>query len=206
MVRRCVPVLILAVSGIFANHASAEQIAKRNIDLPPDTVLANGFFVKYEQVTDTSYILRWGNEKIERNLPEMEIEPLARNPWLIESNQSAMILEASCGSPCWHAYILPMDDKGEVQDIWYPLAWDLKNNLVVTVESENDTLLKISNFLSQTSTYVIGSGCGSAFFGYCVDSISLIDRELYVRYFTEYEFDKPRNERKAKEVRLSIDF
>ena len=193
--------IILLCSTLRVNS----QSNYKNTPLPKNINTENGYFVKYSLVSDTSYIISWGNKKFHRNLDEKTIGADAWYPRYEYSNDSVIILRAGCGNPCWYALILPLNKNKQIRRVDFPEGYDMKNNLIVYL-GNNDTLIVIENYLDGKRKAIIGKNCGSSFNGYCIDSISINNRQFYMRWFTDYEFDKPKNKRKTKTIKFKVNF
>lgn len=190
---------------LLSHFVSAEQIT-RNIDLPSDTTLENGYFIKYNQTSDTSYVVSWGNNSFERHLEERQFDMPGNIPRLSKHNNSVLIMKLGCGTTCWHDFILPLDTIRDVQDIWYPVVYDMGNDLVVYIGYQADTLLTVKDFFTGNAISIFGEPCDGIFFGQQIDSLAFSGKMLFLRYFDDCEQEEFQEKRKTKELKLSIDF
>ncbi len=172
---------------------------------PHDTITPRGNFVKNVRTSQDSYYVSWGNATIKRNLPPVRIDAASEFPWLVNENENVLILRAGCGMPCWYATILPLDSVSAPFEVDFPLVYDMKNNLVV-YSGVKDTIVWVENFLSRLHMPIVGKNCGSAFNFFCTDSVSIVDKQLYLRWMTQYDFYVPSDQKHYQEIRRRINF
>jgi hypothetical protein len=205
------PVAIgLLVIAVFYSTGRSEKDSAMVEDprryLPGDTILPNGYYIKYELNSLSAYTVHWGNNRIKRSSePQYILGPPADYLYYECHNDNCIILSAGCGSPCWYIYVLPLDSSRPIKKIWYPFAYDMENNLVAGVEFSGDTIMRITNFETYKDTSLLGKGCGDAWFGSCIDSVSIVKREFYLRHFITDDYDSPVGKRKTKEIHFHVD-
>jgi len=82
------------------------------------------------------------------------------------------------------------------------LATDPPNNLIAYLDNSNYDKIVIENLKTNIRQVIeFTAKCSSAFIGYCIDSISLGNKELYYRFAEPNNFDK---NKKLTEFRIRI--
>jgi hypothetical protein len=83
----------------------------------------------------------------------------------------------------WFNVILPLDSQSKVSDIWNPMAYNKYYNLIAE-EGHGDTIVIIRNIKTGKYQAEIDSEntCQSPFNHYCIDSISILNKELYIKW------------------------
>lgn len=199
-----VPTHTLVIVALLASPLLGQGRSKLTY-FPRDILTAAGNYVKYIYVDDSTYEIAWGNHDVKRTMKTWMDGVPDRFAEFIKENDSVIILQRSCGSPCWTNLILPLDSVKQPFEIEMPEAYDMKNNLVA-YNGDQDTIVWVENFLTGHKAPVLGKPCGSACNCYCVQSISINDRELYIKWMTEYDFYKPKEEWHLSERHVHIDF
>ena len=194
-------VLILSLIAIRTSSAQDNDL----VWFPKGTLTSAGNFVKYLRTSKDTYKIAWGNRHLLRTLSMyMDGAPNHFAHYKDESS-SVIILERGCGMPCWYAVILPLDSAKPSFEIEMPEAYDMRNNLIA-YNGYQDTIVWIENFHTRQRVPILGNNCGSACNIYCVDSISVNNRELYLHYLTEYDFDKSDDQKHWATIQKHIDF
>ena len=194
--------IVLVLSLVINLHSIAQD---RDASwFPSDTLTPAGHFINYVRASRDSYSVHWRNSRVHRSLVlHMDGAPNHFAFYKAETNRF-IILEYGCGIPCKCAVFLPLDSVKAAFQIEMPEAYDLDNNLVA-YNGDRDTIVWVENFLTRQKVPILGHNCGSAFNGYCVDSISVKNRDLYVHYLTQYDFSKPDDKKHWATIKKHID-
>ncbi len=152
--------------------------------LPDNVITPRDNFIKYSITSDTTYKITWGNNKFSRDMDDRAFGAPAWVPFFKHENDSVLILEHGCGSPCWYGIILPLNTTSDIQIIQFPLVYDINRSLIVYIGGY-DTLICIENLLTKTTRHVLFEGCTSAFNGYCIDTVWIDDKQVNVKYHND---------------------
>ncbi|MEO1263877.1 MAG: hypothetical protein AAFZ15_34040 [Bacteroidota bacterium] len=168
----------------------------------------DGRFLKYFCEGNNLFI-KYGNNEFEKTMKDTFYceMPYVGTPMLWAVDQERILLSFGCGSPCWGLSELPLNQKDSVETYMYHYDFDKENSLLVHVdyyEPKDDYVLLVRNLSTKQIEVVEIEDCGSAFLGYCIDSLSFIDRELFVRSRTKEEIDKQFDAKGSKIVRRKI--
>jgi len=169
-----------------------------------DTVSKNNNYVKYH-VINKSATIEYGNNSMHRYLNEKYSCAIAdaRVPHFEWDNKDFIGLRFGCGSPCWGTIVLPLNLTDSVRVILYNLDVDPKNNIIVYLGGENYDKLIVENIKTKSKQIIElnKKNCSAAFIGYCLDSVSINEGELYYRFI---EQDNVAKDRKMTEYRIKI--
>jgi hypothetical protein len=168
-----------------------------------DTISVNGNYIKYH-VKNNNVTIEFGNQTFHRFLKDKITCDIAdaRIPHYIWDNNEFICLEYGCGSPCWGVLILPLNSKDTIRNIMYNLAFDPTNNLIAYLDNSNYDKIVIENLKTKVRQVIeFTKSCNDAFIGYCIDSISIRNNELYYRFA---EPDKIERNRKLTEFKIRI--
>ncbi len=149
-----------------------------------DTVLSNGTFIRYI-IKDQKVRIEWGNKKFRRiltNSYECDGAP-SWVPTIRWSTSKYIGLKYGCGSPCWGTIILPLNDRDSVIERMYDLEKDLKNNKIVYLDYETYDKLIVENFETGNKINIKYTfNCKAAFTGYCIDTLTINNDSLTIRW------------------------
>jgi hypothetical protein len=200
-------ILILFCSSFLICTTSIAQKFSKNFcnGLIPsyDTLTVNGNFVRYQSMKD-SFIIEYGNKNFKRFLPDKYDCDIAdaHMPTLRWENKNFIGLGYGCGNPCSGIIVLPLNSNDNIKWFMYVLAYDFENNLIVYLGNEDYDKLVIENLRNGKRRLInFEDSCSSAFWEYCIDSISISDKELYYRIAEPNRFDK---NKKLKEYRIKF--
>jgi hypothetical protein len=141
-------------------------------------------FIQLKLVDDSSYYIRWGNSLKQKTFP-IKFNLDGHESWiprLVYENNDYLVLNQSCGSPCWIGYFLPLNDEVKPQIFNEYLDFDLKNHLVAYVNKHSE--LEITNLQTQKKQ-IFKIPCSSAFLGYCIENITLKNKKLKYKLNTD---------------------
>jgi len=148
----------------------------------------NGVFVKYFCEGEKLFI-EYGNEEFSKILKDTFecLAPFDRfsNPW--KYNDDFLLFRFGCGSPCWGVNVLPLNPNDYDQEYMYPYDFDSKNNILIHFDADNsdeDFLLKATNLKTKKTELIETLDCGAAFQGFCIDSISIKNKVVFLQIKT----------------------
>ena len=156
-----------------------------------DVLLEDGAYVKYEYQNDSIY-LKWGKSDFlfpERLVYHCKTAPV-RIPQFKWSTSEFIVVGYGCGSPCWGMKVLPLSPEKSIQDYMYQVAFEKAKGIIVYIAYQNDGLTAVNLFTGKKENIKLGEICGQTFPGYCIDSVSINNSELFVRWKDEYESDE----------------
>jgi hypothetical protein len=132
--------------------------------------------------TDSTCKIEWGNNKLKRISEDYHFA-FARRMRLEWENKDFVVLRGGAGTGSWFNVILPLDSLAEESGIWNPMAYNKKSNLIAE-EGDADTIVVIRNIKTGKSQPIIDkmNKCESAFNNYCIDSISIQNKEVYIKW------------------------
>ncbi|WP_148041714.1 hypothetical protein [Epilithonimonas hominis] len=157
------------------------------------------------KVSDSASNIKWTNGKI----VQLSSEPI--NDFYLDekthikwANNKFICLRHSNGSDTWTDIILPLDNNN-FKIIENALAYDRLNGIVVCETDSANYKLFAENINSGKRLY-IGSyweNCSSIFPHYCIDSISIKDKKLYVEWTLPNNIEKSAK-KQIKKIRLNL--
>ncbi len=179
--------------GLNVSENLMTQGAKAEDSIPPcfwhnlkDINTPNGKIVKFEIKNDSTYTIKWGKEE---NLQILNKQfycdaPAITKPNFVEEDENYIVMRFGCGTSCWGGIFLPIQEEESPETILYYYDYDLKNDLVAFLDSQAQTAtISVLNLKTkQKYEYPIKPECESAIPTYCIDSISISNRELYYRW------------------------
>lgn len=161
-------------------------------------------FEKIEHTDSTSYI-QWTDGNIfYRSSKPIDNFYIDEKTYIKWSNEKYICLRHSNGSDTWTDIILPFETNN-VKLIDNALAYDKLNGIVVFETDSVDYKLFAEKIQSGKRDY-FGKDwekCSSVFPHYCVDSISLSNKNLYVEWITP-NFSEKITKRQIKKIRLTL--
>ena len=155
--------------------------------------------------TDSTSSLRWTNGKSIFN----SSEPISNNyldhkTSLQWSNDQFMCIRHSNGSDTWTDLILPFDSN-EVKFYENTLAYDKVNGIVI-YETDSLPYQLIAENITGNKKEFLGENwenCSSILPHYCIDSIHIENKELYVHWTLPNKIDKP-NKTEVEKIKLKL--
>jgi hypothetical protein len=168
-----------------------------------DTVFHNGDYLKYNLVADNATI-EFGNSSFHRSLPEKYNCDIAdsRIPHCKWHNNEFIGLGYGCGTPCWGIMVLPLNPKDTVRNIMYDLAFDSATSKIVYIDNLKYEKIVVENLKTGYFQEIeLKTNCDASFIGYCIDSVSISNNELYYRLA---EPDKIARDKKTKEFQVLL--
>ena len=175
----------------------------RWIDLTK-VVTPSGNYIAYERFDNFKYRIVWGNKNLKRILTDTfycDAPPVAK-PHFEKENKDYVMLGFGCGSPCWGSIYLPLNDKQDVTRVYYEYAADLDHHLVAALGlDETKTFIAVHNLKTgKVQEIKLEKECESAIPTYCLDSLSIIGKNLYFRWAADASF----NSKNFKEYTVKI--
>ena len=151
----------------------------------------NGNFLKYFCEGDSLFI-KYGNNSFSKTLPNALpcIMPYSLTPMLWAEEENRFLLSFGCGLPCWGLMDLPLDPNEELETYMYHYDYDQENNLLIHMEyleDEDRDVLVARNLSTKAFEVIEIEDCRAAFLGYCIDSLALEGRQLFIRATTTEE-------------------
>ncbi|HRG02347.1 MAG TPA: hypothetical protein PKZ75_14610 [Bacteroidia bacterium] len=131
--------------------------------------------------TDSTCKIEWGTEKFTRKTETDFHFHIARHFHSVWDNLKFKSIRAHTGSDSWFEIYLPLDSNKSEIIIDNPLARDREKSLIVS-EGWGDTIVFITNLITREKKGIVEKEfkCESAFWHYCIDSVSLKNSELYL--------------------------
>lgn len=142
------------------------------------------FFI-LDKATDSTCRITWGNNMVTRTNTEDIDFYLARRLHYQWENSQYLILKGGTGSGAWINMVLPFKKTEKVKTFENMLCFDAVDNLVAT-QYYNDTILVVQNLKTDQKQYIVLSDtpCEAASNLYCIDSVGLKNKELYLKWAT----------------------
>lgn len=82
----------------------------------------------------------WGKDSFKDSIP-LETDKIIK----LHSHENHLLLQVTCGSPCWYLLILPFNKKDTIKTIQFNFDLDTTNNLILGA-SDNLSFLRIINY------------------------------------------------------------
>jgi hypothetical protein len=184
------------------------DIVDKGITLDTSRQVEGEVFYQFIPVTDSTSRIKWGNKEIS-NISEEVID----NYFLTGdkrlnfqyANSKFIFFGRWRYSDTWCNIILPLKIGEDLRFYQNLMAVEKNRGFVVYEYPDEDSILIAENILTKKQQ-VIGSGwakCGSAFYHYCIDSISINNEMLYVEWILPNKVDKP-NRKEIKRIKLNL--
>lgn len=160
---------------------------------------------EFVKETDSTSFLRWTNGKITFNSSEaISNNYLDHKTSLQWSNDHYICLRHSNGSDTWTDLILPFNNN-EVRFYENTLAYDKINGIVVYETDSLPYKLVAENILGKEKQFLGENwkNCSSLFPHYCIDSIHIENKELYVDWAVPNKIDQP-NTAEVQKIKLKF--
>jgi hypothetical protein len=200
---RILGILFICIILSSCNHKNRVKLTLTSDSIRVDSKYSKGIWVSYFKKTkttlgailklkiinDSCYIVQWGNSLKLNTCPDT-LHLDGHETWipeLIAENKDYIVLRQGCGNPCWVGYFLPLNESDTPRYIHEYLDFNLKNNLVAFIKSDN--IIEIVNLKTSLTEDHKTKNCTSAFPGYCIDSLSVKDKILKYKWFPKANKD-----------------
>ncbi|MBL6447654.1 hypothetical protein JMN32_15155 [Fulvivirga sp. 29W222] len=181
--------LLVAISCGSSTDPEGKQdksIIKRellNVDTTKTEVVLNEgrIYFELEYVGYSEYIARWGessNALFQDTIKILE----SGNPKMMALESSGIYISQGCGTACSFAYVLPFRTDAKVKYYLYPLAIDLKNNLIAYNGEETESLAVVESYLTGESELIKADFLPGPYPGYSIDSIFLSGEKMFIEW------------------------
>lgn len=121
---------------IFTFLSCQEKTSKIKVLSRDTTYLRNDAFLFYENLSDTTYRLAWGENDFKNYSPIIRVLPSGK-PNLYFVSSKAIGMRQGYGSACFYAYVLPLLPKAnEITTKTFemnPHEWEMSNNHSILV-------------------------------------------------------------------------
>ena len=182
----------LVISGCHSKNNKTEM-------LNPDHTF------KVIRATDSTSFLQWNNGKtVLRSANPVSNHYLDDKTHLQWSNEKYMCFRHSNGSDTWTDLILPFTNN-EVKLYENPLSYDPVNGLVV-YETDSLPYKLVAESINFKKKQFIGEtwkNCSSVFPHYCIDTIFIENKKLYVDWILPDKTD-PSAQKELQQIRLDF--
>ena len=170
--------------------------------------IAGENYYRFVKGSMSSSFINWGNKDFETTIwtPPIDNSVLNDKVSLDWYNDKYIVLKMRTGSDTWYSIFLPLIK--DAKELWFfnSLAVDKTSGIIVYPNKKNaDTTLIIENIQTGQKQFT-GIGwekCSSAFIQYCIDSISISKKTLYIEWTTPNYIDKP-NRKEVKRIKITI--
>jgi hypothetical protein len=188
-------------------QANSSSIQYPQIDT--SKVLLSDCYYQFIRISDSTSTIKWGSKGITNLFSDttdnffIEKDRISLK-W---ANEKFISLGRGSGSDTWLNIILPLTKGADARIYENPMAVDKENGIIVFEHTFNecDTVLIAENILTGEKQ-IIGldwKKCSSALNHYCIDSISVSKKQLYVEWTLPNKIDEP-NKTDIKRVRLDL--
>lgn len=189
---------------------SSNKLAENPMHVRVDTVpeVEGDLFYQFIQATDSTAFIKWGNKTI-TNTSKTDLYSvyLEKERISIEwFNHKFMVLGRGTGSDTWVNIVLPLTKDADLKFYENCMVFDKENGIAVREwYSESDTVLLAENIITGKKQAIGGDWKREpiSFFHYCIDSISVSKKTLYVEWVLPNKLDK-RNKKEIKRIRLDL--
>jgi hypothetical protein len=133
-------------------------------------------------ISDTKYKLKWGNQdsfEISKDTFKILGSGVLN---IANTSKNAILLEQCCGTECKYGVVLTINPFREnVYD--FIVANEIKEGLVAYISKSDSSFLTIENFFTRRRQDINEiHWCPAAFKGECIDSVSIKNKELYMKW------------------------
>lgn len=136
----------------------------------------NSTFFEISYFEDNPIFLVWGKDDFKDSIP-VGTDKIRK----LHSDENHLLVQVSCGSPCWYLLILPLSNNDTLKSIQYNYCLDTNNKLVLG-SSENLSYLKILNYNNCKTDSIKIPNCKYAFNGYCLTDAWFSNDSIYVEW------------------------
>ena len=178
-------------------------------EIDTSIVKENDYFYQIVKVSDTSSYLKWGNKKntfyCKTEIDNFYLEKERLHfKW---KNSKFICLGRSCGSDTWINILLALKENTNPQIYENALAFDKENGIVICEGFIHEDPPLIAENINTGEKEILGKNwtkCDvGSFYHYCIDSISVTNKELYVKWATPHKLEEnPMFE--TKRIKLKI--
>lgn len=165
-------------------------------------------FYQFIQATDSTAFIKWGNKTI-TNISKTDLysDYLSKDKIYIRwSNKKFLTLGRSTGSDTWVDIVLPLTKDADLKFYENCMAFDKYKGIAVREWfAGSDTVLLAENIITGKKQ-AIGQDWKKepiSFFHYCIDSISVSNNILYVKWVLPNIIDE-KNTKETKRIKLDI--
>lgn len=190
---------------------SLYKLVKNPLFVQVDTTreVEGDLFYQFIQATDSTAFIKWGNRTITNTSKTdlfsayLEKERISIR-WF---NSKFMVLARGTGSDTWIHIVLPLTKDADLKFYENCMAFDKENGIAVREwYIESDTVLLAENIITGKKQ-ALGKDwkkCGAAsFFHYCIDSISVTNKTLYVEWVLPHKIEK-QTTKETKRIKLDV--
>jgi hypothetical protein len=177
--------IIVIVYGTNCNNNTSRTFHTADIEnfLKRDSITTKeGNYLVYMFLSENKYKLKWGSKdscEISKDTFKILGSGLLH---ISNTSENVILLEQSCGTDCKYGVVLtikPLSEK--VYD--FIVANEIKDGLVAYISKSDSSLLTIENFFTGKRQYINEIyWCPAAFKGECIDSVSIKNKELYMKW------------------------
>ncbi len=186
--------------------------AKQNplfVRVDTSRVVESDLFYQFIQATDSTAYIKWGNHTF-TNISKTGVYSAYLEKgriyvrWL---NEKFMVLGRGTGSDTWIDVVLPLKKDADLKFYDNCMAYDKENGIAVREWCcQTDTVLLAENILTgkQQALGKDWKKCRAvSFVHYCIDSISVSNKILYVEWVLPHKLDG-RTTKETKKIKLDL--
>jgi hypothetical protein len=198
---------ITSEQNSFEHATEVKDTVENSIVLDTTRQVENDVFYQFIPVTDSTSRIKWGNQKI-TNISRVIVDNYYltdKRLYLEWSNDKFIFLGKWGYGDTWVNIILPLQPGEDLRFYQNIMAVEKNRGYVVYEYPEEDSILIAENILTGKQQ-VVGSNwntCGSIFYHYCIDSISIKNETLYVEWVPLNE-EKKNKKKEIKRVKLNL--
>jgi hypothetical protein len=208
---------ILALTTLSCRQHSDEksetEIVKQTTSLQrqypqidTDKIFISDSYYQFVRLTDSTSTVKWGNKSFSNFCKDTSDnfffdKERIQLKW---SNNKFIAIGRGAGSDTWFQIILPLTKDADLKIYENPLATD-KDNDIIIYEYNSDTVLVAENMTTGKKQIIGTNGkkCSSAFSHYCIDSISVSKKQLYIKWTLPNKIEE-HNKTEIKRISLDI--
>jgi hypothetical protein len=167
---------------------SAEgEIPQHRLQVDTNKIYSGENFYQLIPVTDSTSRLKWGNKSANYTSPKVfENWMLSEKMWLDWSNNKFIVLAFDMGNDSWYNVVLPFANGKGPEFFWRPIAFDHENGIIVSAYGVGPDSILLATDVLTNKIQPVGKGwktCQDTHGPhYCVDSVSIANKQLYVQW------------------------
>ncbi len=187
--KRYIPVLwtllVLTLMGCTQKNNNTQP----RISTQPDTILKrdrlvtnDGKHILLLYLSDSTCLIKWGQSaKLLYTSDTLHVLG-SGNLNIAETEKNSILLKQSCGTCCQVGFILSISPPKCMKYLFF-IASDLKNNLVAYISESDNSFITVENFITGEKQIINETNlCPAAFKGECIDSVSLANKQLFIKW------------------------
>lgn len=186
------------------NKSRINDLTQIETYIKKDSIITTeGNYVVFLYLSDSTYLIKWG-QSTKHLFASDTLNVIGSGVFnIVETTKNSILLKQSCGTGCQSGLILSLSPP-ILRKFLFIITADLKNNLVAYIAESDKSFITVENFITGEKQNIDETNlCPAAFKGECIDSVSFVDRQLFIRWQGEKWSHKQKDTREWK-IKIEI--